>query len=85
VVLTRLQNTANLSKEQSLMLLLRDNKGEEIAAVSPWNGIQLLKSKSTANKNYKFDFKTDKETWFTLTVREPKNTVPHSFDYKMSF
>lgn len=85
VILNRAQTSVYLARDQSLFLLLRTNKAQEIASLSPWNVIQFFKAKDAVKQGYIFDFKTDKKNWFTLSVQEPKTSTNHTFSCKMSF
>ncbi|WP_413576181.1 hypothetical protein ACLVWU_17500 [Bdellovibrio sp. HCB290] len=76
---------AYLDRQSSLMLVVRDEKKVNLAVVSPWNKIQMFKTKKSQKTNYKFDFKTDSETNFTLSITDPKTAKAHSLSCKLTF
>ena len=85
VVMNLQQRSTYLNRNQSLMLLLRNEKGQEVGFVAPWNGIQFFPAKRTKSAKYIYDFKSDSDTWFTLDVTNPKTKFVHSVSCKLSF
>ncbi|WP_413557326.1 hypothetical protein [Bdellovibrio sp. HCB209] len=77
-------STAYLKRDQSMMLIVRDDRKKDIAIVSPWNDIQFFEGKKIDKSKYKFDFKTDRETQFTLNITDSAKKV-HSLSCKMTF
>ena len=84
VVLSTKYPTTLLKRDDSLMLVVRDERGKDIAFVSPWNDIQFFKGKKIDKSKYKFDFKTDRETQFTLDITDAAKQV-HSISCKLTF
>lgn len=85
VVLNAVQQSVKLDKKKSTMLLVRDNQGRQIASVLPWNGVTFLKGKTATKEQYKFDFKSDDYSWFTVDISEPKSKSKHSLSCRMTF
>ncbi|UYL07815.1 hypothetical protein B9G69_012240 [Bdellovibrio sp. SKB1291214] len=84
VVLSTKYPTTLLKRDDSLMLVVRDERGKDIAFVSPWNDIQFFKGKKVGKSKYKFDFKTDSETQFTLDITDFAEQT-HSISCKLTF
>lgn len=84
-VLSKLNPSLTLNKAESITLMLRDEKMREVAFISPWNEIQFHKAKKSNQPSLNFDFKTDKETWFTLSVKDTTKKVSRSLSCKMTF
>ncbi len=85
VVLNSVKQSAMLDKKGSELLLVRDNQGRQIASILPWNGVTFLKGKTANKANYKFDFKSDDYSWFTVDISEPNSTSKHSLSCRMTF
>lgn len=72
VVLSKVKKTVELTRQESSMLLLRDEKKEALALISPWNGVHLYPAKSAIKTKYKFNLQTDHETWFNFEITHKK-------------
>lgn len=62
-------NRAQLSEKESPKLILKSGK-QVVLKVSPWNGVEVLEK----NKKFKVDFKSDKESWFSISVSGAKES-----------
>jgi hypothetical protein len=83
-VLSSNSPNAYLKRDKSMMLIVRDERKRDIAVVSPWNDIQFFKGKKIDLSKYKFDFKTDRETQFTLDITDSAKQT-HSVSCKLTF
>lgn len=84
-ILNRAVASIALTRDMSSVLLIRDQQGNKIASILPWNGVVLLKSKMANSNKYKFNFNTDDSTSFSLEVLEPKSSVGHQLSCRFSF
>lgn len=85
VVMNRTIPTTSLSREKSLLLLIHDENLKEVAYVSPWNGIQYYKTKSSIRDKNIYSFKTDSETWFDLEIKSPRTKHNYAISCHLSF
>ncbi len=84
-VIDNINTSVRLSKAESITLMIRDEQKNEIGFISPWNEIQFHKAKKSSHKTLAFDFKTDKETWFTLSMKDSAKKITRSLSCKMTF
>lgn len=84
-VIDNINTSVRLTKAESITLMIRDEKKKEVGFISPWNEIQFHKAKITSHTTLSFDFKTDKETWFTLSMKDSKKKVTRNLNCKMTF
>lgn len=82
--LSKKNASAEFKRKESKILVVRDQSKKEIAAISPWNGVSLIKGKTAQSKGYKFIFNSN-ETGFSLEVREPKSKVQQKVACRFTF
>lgn len=83
VVLNKANKTVELTRQESSMLLLRDEKKEPLALIAPWNGVHFYPAKSAKKSKHKFNLQTDHETWFKLEVNHQK--TKHAYSCRLTF
>jgi len=79
-VLNSKLSRAQLSEKESPQLILKSGK-QVVLKVSPWNGAEVLEK----NKKYKIDFKSDKESWFSVSISGSKSEVGESLECRLTF
>ncbi|MDG0817290.1 hypothetical protein [Bdellovibrio svalbardensis] len=84
-VLNGIDHSVLLEKKKSEILVVRDRGGRQIASVLPWNGVTFLPGKTASKAKYKFDFKSDDYSWFTVDISEPHSKIKRSLSCRMTF
>lgn len=76
---------AYIDRKDSNNFVIKNEKGVPMASISPWNSMLYLKSKSATAGKYNFLFKSDDETYFTITMLNPDGSNERTFRCDFTF